>query len=104
MDPDIAPTGFRSLANLPRLTALQGADFSFTDEHIAAIAEIKGLEQFQVLHYTNTSSRLTDTGLEHLSRLPKLKQLTLMKTQVTPAGLARFRTAKPDCQITHDVK
>ena len=39
-----------------------------------------------------------------IARLPKLKQLTLMKTPVTPAGLARFRTAKPGCQITTDIK
>ena len=103
-DPGITSSGFRTLADLPRLTALVATNFPFTDEHLAAIAEIKGLETFQVFHYSNTSSPMTDTGLEHLSRLPKLKQLTLMKTQVTPAGLARFRAAKPDCQITTDVK
>lgn len=102
--PYITPSGFRTLADLPRLTTFVATNFRFTDEHLAAIAEIKGLEQFKVFHYDTTSSPLTDTGLEYLSRLPKLKQLTLMKTQVTPAGLARFRAAKPDCQITTDVK
>ncbi|MBC8116704.1 MAG: protein kinase [Candidatus Saccharimonas sp.] len=100
---DVTPSGFRTLAALPRLTNFQGTNFPFTDEHVSAIAEIKGLETFQVFHYGGTGSPMTDTGLEHLARLPKLKELILMRTQVTPAGLARFRAAKPDCQITTDV-
>ncbi len=103
-DPEIAPSGFHTLADLPRLTEIGMTNFPLNDEHAAAIAEIKGLENLQVFNYAEYRSPLTDTGLEHLSRLPKLKLLGLMKTQVTPAGLACFRVAKPDCQITTDVK
>jgi hypothetical protein len=39
-----------------------------------------------------------------LARLPKLRELWLLRTKITPAGRARFRAAKPDCQITTDVK
>ena len=49
-------------------------------------------------------TRSDDGYVEHLQRLPKLKELALFKTQVTPAGLARFRAAKPNCQIRTDVK
>ena len=76
-----------------------------TDEHAAAIAESKTIETLQFGHFGNSpGSPLTDAGLEHLARLPKLKELTLLRTKITPAGLARFRTAKPNVKITTDVK
>jgi hypothetical protein len=42
---------------------------------------------------------VTDTGLTHLRSLNELRQLELIETQVTPAGIAKLKQALPKCQI-----
>ena len=55
-------------------------------------------------HFGNShGSPLTNAGLDHLARLPNLKELRLLRTKITPTGLARFRAAPPECQVTTDL-
>ena len=69
------------------------------------IAENKTLETLEFRHFGNSPGLpLTDAGLDHLARLPNLKVLWLLRTIFSPAGLARFRAAKQECQITTDVE
>lgn len=46
-----------------------------------------------------TSTRATDSGLEHLSKLKRLTWVSLRRTKVTPAGIEKLRHAFPKCQI-----
>jgi hypothetical protein len=46
-----------------------------------------------------TGTQVTDAGMQHLKRLPKLRQLTIGKTRVTATGLEDLRQALPNCVI-----
>jgi hypothetical protein len=104
-DLSISTTGFENLASLPELKSLAMSGFSLTDNQASAIAKNPNLEVIRCIHHgTSPGSALTDTGLTYFSTMPKLKMLELTRTKITPAGLAKFREAKPECQVTTDVK
>ena len=48
-----------------------------------------------------SGTKVSDGGLEHLETL---KSLTLRKTKVTRAGVAKLQKALPDCKIVWDDK
>ena len=54
-------------------------------------------EGLPVIHDT----KVTDEGLKHLKELTKLQSLVLKFTKVTDEGVEKFRTAIPNCRITH---
>ncbi len=81
------------------------SSFPLTDAQASELAKISNLEIIRCVHHGNSpGSPLTDTGLTFFSTMPKLKTLELTRTKITPAGLAKFREAKPECQVTTDVK
>lgn len=47
---------------------------------------------------------LTDSGLLALSEIRSLKVLSVVGTQVTEAGAAKFRTKLPDCRLDHQLE
>lgn len=104
-DLSILPTGFENLASLPKLRRLAMSGFTLTDDQASAIAKISNLESIACIHHgTSPGSTLTDTGLAYFSMMPKLRSIELTRTKITPSGLAKFREAKPECQVTTDVK
>ena len=64
------------------------------DDDLRTVAEIEWLRGLFV-----HSHRLTDAGLEHLHKLRRLEEVTLLGTQVTPAGIKRLQDALPECEI-----
>ena len=102
--PGVTPQGLRPLAELPRLTQLTFISTRLGDEHMAVLSEFSNVETLWLWYYNNPNNPITDAGLEHLSRMPKLKELRVSKTEVTAAGVARFRAARPNVRITTDVK
>jgi hypothetical protein len=113
----VTDEGFRSLARLKRLESLNLSLTELTDEAMPQIAELSDL---QTLDIDNT--RVTDAGLKHLTKLTKLRSIRLVgvsvtdrgldelarlplrhiylrDTAVTPAGIERFRQARPQCLI-----
>ena len=59
------------------------------------IAQLPQLEEFRI-----GSARLTDAGLQHLARSKSLKKVTLSGLkQVTEAGIAKLRLARPELTI-----
>ena len=45
--------------------------------------------------------RVSDTGLEHLTKFDKLIGLNLTQTKVTPDGVEKLRKALPKCAVTY---
>jgi hypothetical protein len=45
-------------------------------------------------------TEIGDKGLTHLSALKQLTNVNLVQTNVTPAGVARFKKAVPACQVS----
>lgn len=83
------------LTNLERLTLVRAVDV--TD---AGLAQLRGLKKLRVLKLYD-ADMLTDAGLDHLAQMRGLRHLTLgpLPRHVTPAALARLRSALPDCQV-----
>ena len=46
-----------------------------------------------------TGTRITDTSVDALLRLPNLESLDVQRTQISEAGLERIRSARPDLQL-----
>ena len=86
-----------SLRNLTELHLAEGTDV--TDQGLAFLAKSPSL---QGLSIGNKAQQITDAGLEHLQTLKTLRRSQLSGTKVTPAGIAKFKAALPDCEVTFD--
>lgn len=78
-----------------------------SDCHALALAQarlsdagLKYLRQMPRLRYLDLAdTAISDASVEDLMRLPNLTFLKVTGTNISHAGLARLRTALPDCQI-----
>ena len=59
-----------------------------------------GLTRLRTLYMDRMN--VTDAGLEHLSGLADLRQISLAETKTTAAGRARLKEALPDLSISDD--
>jgi len=67
-----------------------------------SLLERAGIDCFhRAVHITLDGPTHSDTTVEHLCRLPRLRSITLNRTRVSPSGLARLGLALPDCKIIH---
>lgn len=82
------------LSNAGRLSEL---DLSWTSCGDATVAAMAGSGNLQTLWLTG--SKVTDASIPILRQLPKLNSLDVQRTAITPAGLAAFRKARPDCNV-----
>jgi Leucine-rich repeat (LRR) protein len=82
----VTPAGLKELAALPNLKLLH-VQYDCGNEDLRAIAEIKTLEKVTIWHgyVTGFSPYVTEEGLGHLARLPKLQKLILSSTKITDA-------------------
>jgi len=76
------------------LREIQIADSDFGDYAIHSLSRCQKLSKV-----TLNSTTLTDEGLKALARLKSLKYLNVRKTQVTRAGLQKFQSALPQCDV-----
>jgi hypothetical protein len=44
---------------------------------------------------------ITDAGLAHLKKLPRLRELDLRWTKVTAGGVNQLKKVLPNCQIAY---
>ncbi len=42
---------------------------------------------------------ITDVGIDALKELPSLREILIVRTRVTPQGVARFKAALPNCHV-----
>ena len=95
----ISRSRIEPLARLPHLEEL----------HLTAIAlestawqQVAMLERLTRLHCDDVT--LGDDDLQQLVPLKSLKSLHCIQTKLTPAGLAKFKAARPDVMIETDIK
>lgn len=123
-DLDLSETriGNDGVSHIPQFTRLQKLSLwngSLDDEGIASLVPLKDLQELNLegcgevssasaeslAKLTNlkkinlTETGFDDTGLEKLSVLKGLKVLTLSRTNVTDAGIEKFKQAVPDCTV-----
>lgn len=84
---------YRPLAGLRSLTL---ARTPITDPGLAPASAL-GFAGLIDLNLYRT--RIGDDGLKHLPAIPKLKRLVLAGTDVTDAGVADFKKARPDVRV-----
>lgn len=68
-----------------------------TDEGLVHLKDLKMLETLDL----RRNPRITDVGLVHLENLSNLKQVYLMSTGVTPAGVSKLQQKLPNTKIHH---
>ena len=68
-----------------------------TDEGLVHLKELKLLETLDL----RRNPGITDAGLVHLENLSNLKQVYLMSTGVTPAGVSKLQQKLPNTKIHH---
>jgi Leucine-rich repeat (LRR) protein len=88
---------FEQLRQVPRLTSLSIQGIMLTQESLAGIATLAGLERLDISH-----SPLDDKGLLELVPLTKLRELNLEATQVTDDGVQRLTAALPNLAVNDD--
>ena len=83
--------GLKHLAKLPNLRSVTVRETLFVgDPVLKRLCELKGLEAIQIGPYFDV--HVTDAGLAHLGRLPKLRSLRLQgAAEITDAGAARLK-------------
>jgi internalin A len=84
------------LAALPRLRRLQLSNIEVTDRGAQLLSELSGLKQLWI---DLGVSRLTDAGLEHLARLPRLENVGV-GGDFTRSGLEALAKAKALQRVT----
>ncbi len=90
---DAGITTLRDLANLQELTL--GGSTRITDVGVVQLHDLKKLENLQ-LH----GDGITDRSLESLRTVVSLRELYLVRTRVTDAGVNELKKALPKLQVT----
>ena len=85
-----------AMPQFAELSELQTLDLDNTLVTDAGLKHLTKLSKLRSIRLVGVS--VTDRGLEELARLP-LRHLYLRDTAVTPAGVERFRLARPQCLI-----
>jgi hypothetical protein len=85
----------RRLAQLPQLEELR-----MTEATDASLAQLAGCNELRTLRLFS-SLKVTDRGLAKLPALPKLEQLQLVQTSITPAGVQAFKERHPNVEVRY---
>lgn len=94
--PEITGATLGHLRGAP-LQILDLSDSAITDETLEPVAEFRLLGELYL-----EGTQISDRTLRRLSRLPKLRQLWLRRTNVTRQGVEEFRTQLPGCWLKTD--
>lgn len=84
----ITRRGIEALAQLPRLKRLQLSNVPLLDEDLEALAGLP------VATLDLSLTPVTDQALDHILKMPQLRELVLNETQITGAGAQRIMKAK----------
>jgi beta-lactamase regulating signal transducer with metallopeptidase domain len=88
----IAGSGLRHLP--PSVKSLWLPASQVDDDGLKHIGHLTKLETLIL-----SSTKISDQGLMHLEKLNSLRKLHIENTGVTEAGLARLKSALPDCKV-----
>jgi hypothetical protein len=95
----ITPKGVKDLAGLKKLKSLYIGGARLSDAAVKDIAD--NMPDLQDLNLSTFSGNgLTDESVPHLSRLKKLKTLSIAGAKLTDTGLKSLQMALPGCTIT----
>ena len=122
------PDGSFDVSQFPKLHTLgiytRDVDKPLTADHLTRITRFRQIEKLMFLSLSNIDLPalselskldhltsiffdwipLTDEGLACLVDFPSLKRLTLLHTQITPTGLAKFRAVRPEIMVESDLE
>jgi hypothetical protein len=96
------------LAVIPRLHGLEELDLHGAYVSNAALAHLEGMTCLRRLDLDLSAvsdldmGGVSDAGLAHLKSLAKLKEVSLLKTEVTRAGVQELQKALPGLQVETD--
>ena len=120
---NVSDVGIRHLANLRKLKYLHLSTSRITDESLAVFAGFRRLEGLSLQYNNFTDSgvmqliglsrlkslwvcgdrdrrnAITDDVLIELERMTGLLELGIQNTEVTSAGIARFKLSVPGCKV-----
>jgi hypothetical protein len=82
------------IAALKTVTGLGVTDTPIGDDVLEYFSPLQDLKELSLF-----GTQITDSGLESLVTLARLRNVTVTKTQVTVDGIARFKEARPQCQV-----
>ena len=85
---------FACLESLPRLNAL---DLSWTRISDAGVERLSRIETLKYLGLAHTN--ITNKSLDHLTRLKNLEILSVDGTSVSRSAVERFRKIRPTCTV-----
>ncbi len=101
----VGPGNDETVRRLSRLTQLERLDLAvdleskqITDDGLASLKSLVRLEFLNCEHLV-----ISDAALEHIAAITSLKEFRFRNTQFTPAGLAKFKAARPDVRVEGDV-
>jgi hypothetical protein len=102
--PENVTFGDDDLAHLADLTSLEYVSITIGKSHQSTITDqgLAHLSNLQALEYLRLGlcPGVTDVGLKHLEGLSRLKDLTLDKSRITMAGVARLKEKIPEVVVT----
>ena len=93
----ITGVGLKEFTKLKDLARLELSGTDLTDAGLKEVAKLKNLTYLDLRGCT----QITATDLKELTKLEKLTNLILSGEQFTVARIAEFKTALPNCQISH---
>jgi len=91
---DFTGDGLRYLGDWRALEELSVFSTSFEDDAARTLEQFPSLKKF-VAHDTF----LTDTSVDSLMKLEKLKLAWISKTKISPAGIEQLKNRLPECQV-----
>ncbi|WP_020472736.1 serine/threonine-protein kinase [Zavarzinella formosa] len=91
------PAVVKFLVGLPKLRSLYLIDSQITDVVVRDLAVSKSITNFSL-----SGSPVTDECLPALRDMTSLRNLGLLRTKVTAAGIAKFKAARPDVNVEWD--
>jgi Leucine-rich repeat (LRR) protein len=89
------------LVHLKPLNKLYSFGLDGTKITDAGLVHLKGLPELGVLRLDGNPG-ITDAGLVHLKGMPKLGLVNVMKSRVTPKGVATLKEALPKLEVVAD--
>lgn len=95
-EPGLTDEDMKHLAVLTQLQELELFGSTFTDTGLQHLSRLTNLKNLSITR----DPRITDAGIEFLKGLASLKTLSLSGTSVTEEGVAGLQAALPDCAIT----
>lgn len=113
--------GLRCVASLSRISALDLRDTAITGEGLGHLAKMRSLASLRldntrlndssIIHLRElvrlsdlsvNGTSLTDFAIDTLTKLPALQRISLHDTKITRNGLRRFRSARPNVEVSAD--